>query len=187
MIDWTKIRNRIPAPRSCLRGVSLCLLLMIPLTCMNVGEDGNTEAGEGEVNPDSVQYKMYGGKEPMYFTASNPGKWTGKDYEHIPVVQFYTKGKNKFLSVKMNLKQDTRHYIESILLLDKDHQEITSVPFERTATGKMHTDFYLGNERISSRYYVVAKCNKHDMWEQIVVLDETQTEPLGSVDQSVPR
>jgi desulfoferrodoxin (superoxide reductase-like protein) len=139
--------------------------------------DGGIERVEGDrvIAPNSEYYKMYGGENPKYFTTENPGKWKGHEAEHLPEIKFSESKGNKYINVSMNMVQRPDHYIESIILLDHVHQEITSVPFDRYATGKARTDFFLGNGEIPSKFYVVVKCSKHDMWETPVLLTLEQT------------
>ena len=155
-------------------GLLAAALFPFLLSCTNNEEGIEKVEGDRVFIPDSEHYKMYEGANPKYFTTANPGKWEGKQYEHLPRVQFYKKNQNKFLSVKVNLKQSRIHHIETILLLNHLHEEIQSVPFEIDYEGYPQTDFYLGSGEIDSRYFVVAKCNKHDMWEQIVILSDEE-------------
>ncbi len=150
-------------------GSGLLFLVMFSGCIQN---DGGIERVEGDrvIAPDSDYYKMYGGDNPKFFTSDNPGKWKGREYEHLPVINFSEKNGNKFIKVSMNLEQRPDHYTEVIILLDQNHQEIAAVPFDIYLKGKPQTDFFLGKGEISTKFYVVAKCNKHDMWEVPVIL-----------------
>lgn len=117
---------------------------------------------------------MYGGENPKFFTSHNPGKWKGREYEHIPVYTFSESKDNKFIHVSMNMEQRPDHYIEALILPDHNHQEIASVPFERDVPGKAQTDFFLGKGKIPTKFYIVAKCSKHDMREVPVILSLEQ-------------
>lgn len=143
--------------------------VLLAVSCSGAKESEKVDKG-------SEENTMFTGKDPMFFTESNPGKWEDKTIEHLPELRFVKRDKAKLLQVRMNMQQESNHYIEALVLLDYQRNEKEKINFERGPGGFAQAEFFLGVGKIAPTWHVVAKCNKHDMWQKSITLDSSQYE-----------
>lgn len=148
--------------------VGLVILALI-IGCGSGSKESEKAAKEDENT-------MYEGREPLFYTEANPGKWHNQKTGHVPVVEFKRKDNVAFLSAKVPLEQQYNHYIEALVLLNYKREEVAKISYRRGSAGFAQAEFFLGSGKISQTWYVVAKCNKHDMWEKKLILDSSQFE-----------
>lgn len=98
--------------------------------------------------------------EPKYHTQTNPGSWEKKAKEHEIQIRYKT---NHSIEVKIPLASTLRppHYIEVIALHDDNEKEIAVKKFSPSYV-EASAVFEIPNT--DEQYYIVAKCNLHDMW-----------------------
>lgn len=99
-------------------------------------------------------------QEPKYHTQTNPGSWEKKMEEHKIKISYV--GSDK-IRVDVPLQSTLRppHFIEAILLQDDKEKEIKAKIFEPSYTAA-DAEFKLPDS--TKKYYIVIKCNLHDMW-----------------------
>ena len=101
-----------------------------------------------------------------FYSAVDPGKWAPFAGDHEPECRVVTGeggGKRIEAKVRFTRRRDPGHYVEAILLLDADRNEVAKKSFNRGERAEALLEVPPG-----ARYplYVVAKCNRHGMWEK---------------------
>lgn len=114
----------------------------------------------GACGENSQNYEKVRPIAPKYHTQTNPGAWEKKAKEHEIRIRYKT---NYSIEVTVPLESTMRppHYIEVIALHDDNEKEIAVKKFKPSYTGAI-AEFEIPNT--GKQYYVVAKCNLHDMW-----------------------
>ncbi len=105
-----------------------------------------------------------------FYTKDDPGMWDGKEDEHTPKIT-YKEGEPRKFKVTVPLVGTERpiHRIEAIILYAANgtkETEISSVKFNQVVVVAAG-DFELPERTEKNKndiYFVVAKCNLHDMW-----------------------
>ena len=102
-------------------------------------------------------------KTTKYHSAENTGQWDEKAEKHIPIIRFIDKDRSTIeVYVTLKPKKRPKHYIEFIALMDgKKEIEIKRFNFS-SSPAKAVFKLPDPNKR---NYWVVAKCNLHDMWK----------------------
>lgn len=124
------------------------------------------DASESIVIPDQAKPQVK--KSPKYHTPDNEGLWPGKSKTHIPKLQFIGAEKERIkVTVPLKPTYSPRHYIEVIVLMQGGRKQIAVKSFkldlkEPEATFKLP-------DPSRNDYYVIVKCNLHDMWRTKVV------------------
>jgi len=106
--------------------------------------------------------------EPKFYSMSNPGKWEEQVLDHPPSYEVVTEKDIKKIKIKVPLKVERSHYIETILLLDHNRKELQKKIFKRGE--KPEVEFELPAD-YRAFVYIVLKCNLHDMWQTKVLFD----------------
>lgn len=97
---------------------------------------------------------------PKYHTPTNPGAWESKAKEHNVSVR-YLSADTIEVTVPLQSSIQPRHYIEVILLQDEKEKEIAVQHFKPSYI-PAKAEFRLPDS--TKPYYIVIKCNLHDMW-----------------------
>ncbi|AFM14714.1 desulfoferrodoxin family protein [Turneriella parva] len=97
---------------------------------------------------------------PKYHTPTNPGAWESKAKEHNVSVRYLS---SDAIEVTLPLQSSIqpRHFIEAILLQDDREKEI-AVQLFKPSYVSAKAEFKLPDS--TKPYYIVIKCNLHDMW-----------------------
>jgi desulfoferrodoxin (superoxide reductase-like protein) len=104
----------------------------------------------------------------VFYSPASPGIWEQQAAEHDPEITITRTNENKTINVNIPFAQqtDARHYIEVIVVLDLNRNELKKVSFDKKRKNKgAKFDF---PESFNTPVYVVMKCNKHGMWEKLV-------------------
>ncbi|MDH4263133.1 MAG: desulfoferrodoxin family protein [Spirochaetia bacterium] len=99
-------------------------------------------------------------QEPKFYSKETPGKWDAQKETHIPVIE-YDEGLSQ-VKVSVPVTPNPGHYIEVILLTDKNHKELAKKALGRSQLAEATFEVPLGYH---GKLFVVSKCNLHDMWE----------------------
>jgi len=100
--------------------------------------------------------------QPKFYSEDTPGKWQVQTPTHVPRVEKATIEGKPGLRVVVPLEATPTHYIEAILLTDKDHRELVKKSLGRSQAPEATLPLPDGDYK---KLYVVIKCNLHDMWE----------------------
>jgi desulfoferrodoxin (superoxide reductase-like protein) len=105
-----------------------------------------------------------------YYSTDAPGMWEGQEDAHMPKIEFKEGEKRKFtVTVPLKATLDPLHKIEAIVFLavdGKKETEIAAVRFTE-ALPAATAEFEFPPAEFTPRgtvFYVIAKCNLHDMW-----------------------
>lgn len=113
--------------------------------------------------------------EQKFFSAGNPGPWEKQRADHTPFVQVKETGKDQFaVEVSVGFDGDGPHYVENLILINHSMKEIKKADFKRgnkTATARF--DF---TRKPEDKYYVLAKCSMHDVWQAEVKLPQPKSD-----------
>lgn len=99
----------------------------------------------------------------LYYTKETPGRWSGKEATHSPVIEI-SKSANE-TTVKILTPHEMKgfeHYIVKHILLDKDYKFLNEHMFDPTKDKIAASAFTLKN--YSGSLYALSICNKHDLW-----------------------
>lgn len=110
---------------------------------------GNPPKGDGPTVP-----------PPKYHTQGNSGAWESKKAEHEIRIRRISQGKIE-VTIPLQSTMQPPHYIEVIALQDDKEKEIAAQNFKPSYIPATAT-FELPDS--TRQYYVIAKCNMHDMW-----------------------
>jgi desulfoferrodoxin (superoxide reductase-like protein) len=105
------------------------------------------------------------GPEPRFYSTETPGKWQAQAATHIPQIEQTRKGDKLHIRVSVSMTATPSHYIEAILLTDKNHKELAKKSLGKAQPPEATLDVP-GDYR--EKLYVVIKCNLHDMWQVAV-------------------
>lgn len=97
---------------------------------------------------------------PKYHTQTNPGAWENKAKEHEVKIR-YVGSDTIEVTIPLQSTMQPRHYIEAIVLHDDREKEIAARHFKPSYI-EAKAEFKLPDPR--KQYYIIAKCNAHDMW-----------------------
>jgi len=100
--------------------------------------------------------------EPKFYSADNPGKWKEQQATHTAQITEDGGDNERQIHVSIPMAPNPGHYIEVILLTDDKHKELAKKVLARSEQPVADFTLPKGN---NSRFYVVIKCNLHDMWE----------------------
>jgi len=143
---------------------SLVLIFVVFFGVNSCGSQGGDS--KQKANP---QVTAHEAKLSQYFSANKPGKWKDLLDEHSPTVNIIKKSKTIRLVVSPPFAGKPEHYIELIVLSDYALNEIDKVSFPRGVTPKS-TSFSLP-PKSKGEYYIIQKCNLHDMWYKKVLIN----------------
>jgi desulfoferrodoxin (superoxide reductase-like protein) len=97
---------------------------------------------------------------PKYHTEENAGIWTDKIDSHTPVVTRI--GGNKIeVRVTFSPTLNPLHYVETILLMKGENTIVAKKKFKPSVSIPVAV-FTLPDS--DEKYWVISKCNLHDMW-----------------------
>jgi desulfoferrodoxin (superoxide reductase-like protein) len=100
---------------------------------------------------------------PKFHTFENEGYWKNKADDHLPIITFTSRTRDIInVHVPMVPTKKPRHYIEVICLMQGEKQ-IDSKKFE-FSFDEPRAQFKLPDPA-SRDYWVLIKCNLHDMWK----------------------
>jgi len=116
-----------------------------------------------------LQIPPHEAKLQSYYSASNRGKWSDLDLEHDPAVNVSKTPKQVNISVTAPFTSRPDHYTEMILLTDYSLKEIEKHSYKKTDQEQIKTTFSLP-KGAHGEYYVMLKCNLHDMWYKKIVI-----------------
>lgn len=97
---------------------------------------------------------------PKYHTQTNPGAWESKAKEHQINIAYLSPDTIE-VSIPLQSTMQPRHFIEAIVLQDDKEKEIAVRHFKPSYI-PAKAEFSLPDATRS--YYIVIKCNLHDMW-----------------------
>jgi desulfoferrodoxin (superoxide reductase-like protein) len=99
---------------------------------------------------------------PKFHSHDDEGYWMGKADSHMPVITFLNSDKTEFeATVPLQPTLSPRHYIEVIVLV-KGKKQVDAVKY-KPSFKKAKAKFKI-KDQSTKDYWVVAKCNLHDMW-----------------------
>jgi desulfoferrodoxin (superoxide reductase-like protein) len=109
---------------------------------------------------------------PKYHTQEAVGIWDNEVDSHMPVI---TGLGNKKIEVRINFTPtiDPPHYIETIVLMKGKEKQIEAKKF---TLSKEWPVAVFTVPTYEDDYWVVAKCNLHDMWKADVKLSDIKGE-----------
>jgi desulfoferrodoxin (superoxide reductase-like protein) len=109
-----------------------------------------------------------GTNEVQFYNAADPGPWESKAAEHDIEITVTRVNESKILDVQVPFakNREKKHYIEAIVILDVNRNELKKKSFDRKR-GEAGAKFEFP-ENFTDPVYVVVKCNLHDMWEKVV-------------------
>ena len=122
-------------------------------------------AGCGGGNKEKTEPKMQ-----RFYSKEEPGMWDGQADMHVPKIEFKKGEKRQFtVTVPLVGTPNPVHRIEAIFLLAVDGMKETEISAKRfnEVVLSASADFELPEETEKNKntaYYIVAKCNLHDMW-----------------------
>lgn len=129
------------------------LILFLP----QCGEMSNNEGvDEGDISNNLS-------KEPKYYTSGNEGRWESQADSHTPIITFNNNDKNTIeVCIPFLPRKNPRHFIEVIALMQGEKQIASKkIPF---SLSRAKATFTLPDPDRAD-YWIVAKCNLHDMWK----------------------
>jgi desulfoferrodoxin (superoxide reductase-like protein) len=131
------------------------LLFFSMIILFSCGEaDKSGQGSSGEPKP---------ALRPKFYSPDNEGIWKGKSETHLPQIQFLDNANDKIrVTIPLTGNTNPRHYIEVIVLMQGERNQIGIKQFQPTETS-FTADFTLP-EPSATDYYIVGKCNLHDMW-----------------------
>lgn len=132
------------------------IFLVTQIVTFNCKEIDDNQESEG------IESNQAQNTEPKYYTPKNEGRWDLKSDTHTPIVKFLNKKGNIIkITVPFIPQKSPRHYIEMIALMQGKKQiAIKKINF---SLSKAIVKFELPDPDRND-YWVVAKCNQHDMW-----------------------
>ena len=145
------------------RWIFFLLSISVSLPLFHCGSDK-----EGEKIPQKAQVPPHEEILQEYFTKANPGKWHDLPQDHAPNVNIFRDKKNINIVVTPPFEGNPTHYIEPILLTDYQVKELQKKSFPKGSTAT-NTIFKLPLET-KGEFYVILKCNQHDMWYEKIRL-----------------
>jgi len=99
---------------------------------------------------------------PKFHSVEDEGYWKGKSDTHVPKIISISSNKDEIeVTVPLQPTLSPRHYIEVIVLV-KGKKQVSAKKFKpsfKKATAKFKI-----NDSSPDDYWIVAKCNLHDMW-----------------------
>jgi len=101
-------------------------------------------------------------QEPKFYSADNPGVWKDHKATHTAQITLNGEDDERQIHVSVPLTPNPGHYIEAILLTDEQHRELAKKLLSRSDAPAADLPVPRGKY---SKFYVVIKCNLHDMWE----------------------
>lgn len=109
-------------------------------------------------------------KMQRFYSKEEPGMWDGQADTHVPKIEFKPGEKRKFtVTVPLVGTANPPHRIEAIFLLAVNgtkETEIAATRFNELVSSPT-ADFELpeaDDKNRDTQYYIIAKCNVHDMW-----------------------
>jgi desulfoferrodoxin (superoxide reductase-like protein) len=126
---------------------SICIAWGLPLICIAAIFVSCTDSPEG-VTP------------PKYHTEDNAGIWTDKIDSHLPVI---TRIDANRINVRVTFSPTLNpiHYVETILLMKGENTVVAVKKFKPSVSIPVAV-FRLPDP--DEKYWVISKCNLHDMW-----------------------
>ncbi len=97
------------------------------------------------------------------YTKAEPGNWEGLEDEHLPEIIVAHNNKPNIFVIARLKDPSPSHYIEKIIITDKDGNEIAVKTFPRTAR-IFEAQFDIRPVPDTS-HFVLVKCNTHDLWK----------------------
>ncbi len=105
-------------------------------------------------------------RDYTYFSDQTPGKWKDQANDHMPQYAVTKSKDKKYLLVDVNVPFKgtitPSHYIECIILTDHNGKEMQKISFNKGTTA-FYAQFKLPSN-YKAYFYIIAKCNLHDMW-----------------------
>jgi len=137
-------------------------------TCSQNGKERKVAPSEG-LPKSKIDIK----RESLH-SYKKPGKWKNYKYDHTPMIKKTIKTnqltQKKYYEILVSIAFTTKktHYVEKIFLTNFRIKELQSQSFKRDEIPE--TIFNLP-ANAKGLYYIVIKCNLHDMWQTSMVLD----------------
>lgn len=110
-------------------------------------------------------------KKIKFHTIEKKGKWDKQSKDHVPQYTINIDGDNWLIKVNVPFRGTLNplHYVEVIVLADKNHRQIQKASFVRGE--KIPSAVFRLPRDNRSYVYIISKCNLHDMWEKKVILE----------------
>ncbi len=102
-------------------------------------------------------------EEIKFHTQSQEGRWKGKAEDHTPVIKKLTEETFE-VTVPLKKEGNQRHYIEVIVFMEGKRIQLAEKKFTPLDQNFRAVFSYPKNPKPNTDYYVVAKCNLHQMW-----------------------
>lgn len=101
-----------------------------------------------------------GTSSPKFHTEESAGIWVDKIDSHLPVIR---KLDNERIEVRVNFSPTLNplHYVETIILMKGENTQVSKKRFQPSTSIPVAV-FKLKDADVN--YWVVSKCNLHDMW-----------------------
>lgn len=109
-------------------------------------------------------------KMQRFYSKEEPGMWEGQADTHVPIIEFKKGEKRKFtVTVPLVGTETPVHRIEAIFLMEingMQEKEVSAKRFDQVVlSASADFEFPEPDEKNKNAfYYIVAKCNLHDMW-----------------------
>ena len=104
-------------------------------------------------------------RQPKYYTADGDHRWKNIADEHIPEITFIKADKSRIhVRVPLQPEQEPRHYIQIIALMEGE--KIIEEKRFRFSFSRAEAEFDLPDP--DADYWILVRCNRHDMWKQPV-------------------
>lgn len=122
-------------------------------------------SGAGIIAPKAVlagipDNPMAGG---VYYTKEAPGRWSGKEKTHLPVIEIKSSEGSKTVQILTpHEMKGHEHYIVKHILLDKNFRFLNEKLFDPAKDSSPVSSFPLGD--YSGALYALSVCNLHDSW-----------------------
>jgi desulfoferrodoxin (superoxide reductase-like protein) len=102
-----------------------------------------------------------GSPPPKYYSEMNTGVWSDKADTHLPQIR-RLEGNRIEVRVAFSPTLKPLHYVESIVLMRGEKTVVEQKKFEPSVSIPI-AEFDLPDSK--EPYWVVSKCNLHDMWK----------------------
>lgn len=100
----------------------------------------------------------------VYYTADAPGRWSGKQAGHVPLIEI--SGSRVQVATAHGM-EGYEHYIVKHVLLD-EHLGFVGETLFNPETDSPISEYDLAN--LENRIFAVSLCNKHDAWLSVLEL-----------------
>ena len=131
----------------------LITIVALQISCTVSDKSGQGSEGKAEVK---------------FYSAADPGVWKSQVVDHDVDITITRVNDKKVINVQVPFAKNRqkKHYVEAILLLDANKNELQKKSFNK-GFGEEGAQFEVP-DNFNEPVFVVVKCNLHDMWEKLV-------------------